>query len=422
MAFLTGLEPHETGVLTNDDFLPSDIPTIAHALALSGYDCRLVGRMHFSGPDQLHGFAQRPIGDVGPTWPGAGPPDIGPLTQGRGNRGPELLHSGAGETSYQAYDHAVTEQALRTLQDLRTQRADTGRPFFVLISLFCPHPPYIARRDDYDRFADIVLPPRLPPPEIEHPAIAAWRRAGGIMDVPPDATAKSRIAYYGLVAMIDRLVGRIDDAIKEDANTVSIYCSDHGECLGERGLWWKSVFYDESAKVPLIIRAPGFSEGTVDHRVTSLIDLSATLLGWANAPVLPSHTGRDLRQLESSTRHISSSYYGGLMNIELPPVRHRMIRQGSLKLSWYDGMRPQLFDLEEDPDELRDLHDDPSHFDIQAEMVQQLFRRWNPSRLAAWQNSKRARTALIREWVQKGSIEEPSRWRDPNPGRNRYED
>ena len=99
MAFLTGQEPHVSGVLTNDDYLRADIPTFAHAMGAAGYDCRLIGRMHFYGPDQMHGFSARPIGDIGPSWPGSGPPDIGPLTTARGNRGPELEGSGRGATS-----------------------------------------------------------------------------------------------------------------------------------------------------------------------------------------------------------------------------------------------------------------------------------------------------------------------------------
>ena len=104
MAFLTGLEPHVSGVLSNDDFLPSNIPTFAHALGAVGHDCRLVGRMHFYGPDQHHGFAARPIGDIGPGWPRAGAPEVGPLINARGNRGDQVPGSDAGETSYQTFD------------------------------------------------------------------------------------------------------------------------------------------------------------------------------------------------------------------------------------------------------------------------------------------------------------------------------
>lgn len=421
MAFLSGLEPHQNGVLTNDDVLPSDIPTIAHAMGAAGYDCHLVGRMHFNGPDQHHGFASRPIGDIGPSWPGAGPPDIGLLSKGRGNRGPELEHSGAGETSYQAYDLAVAEEAEHTIRELIRRREKTGRPFFALVSLFCPHPPYIARRADYGRFFGRVPPPRLSRPGSDHPAIAAWRKAGGVENVSPEAVERSRTAYYGLVSMIDGIFERVDKLVAGRENTVTIYASDHGECLGERGLWWKSVMYDESSKIPLIVRAPDLPRGAIDERVTNLLDLSATLTGWAQARSLPGHVGRDLRESDGWRNRTTSSYYGGLMNIELPPLRHRMLRDGRWKLVWYDGMAPQLFDLETDPDELDSLASDPWHSEILAELFSELRVGWNPSRIAALQVRTKERSSLIRDWVRETRPSEPLRWRDPNPARNRYE-
>lgn len=418
MAFLTGLEPHMTGVLGNDDYLPSDIPTLAHALGAAGYDCQLVGRMHFYGPDQAHGF-DRPLGDIGPNWPGSGPPDIGPLTKGRGNRGPELAYSGAGETSYQAFDHAVIDTALRTLSRLMRQRAETGRPFFCIVSMFCPHPPYIARRADFDLFEGRVPPPRLPVPEAESPAIAAWRAAGRVADVGADAVARSRAAYYGLVRMIDRLSGAVFGHVAGRDDTVTIYASDHGEALGERGLWWKSTLYDESAKVPLVVRGPGFAPGRVERRAASLMDLSATILALGQAG-LPGHVGHDLRDPGRPDRAIAS-YYGGLMNIALPAQRHRMLREGRWKLAWYDGHPPVLFDLRDDPDETRDLAPDPAHRARVDAMTAALMDGWCPRDIARQQDVKAARTAVIRDWVGAVRPPEPHRWVDPDQARNRYE-
>lgn len=421
MAFLTGLEPHVSGVLDNDTFLPSDIPTIAHALGAAGYDCHLVGRMHFYGPDQTHGFARRPIGDIGASFPGASPPDIGPLTRGRGNRGPEIAFSGAGETSYQAFDHAVIDEAEHTLARLCEQRDSTGKPFFLLISLFCPHPPYIARRDDFDRFDGHLPAPRLPVPANDHPAIAAWRQAGETDNLPAEAAQTARAAYYGLVRMVDRLCGRVLDRIGDRQNTVTIYTSDHGESLGERGLWWKSTMFDESAKVPMIIRAPDLSVGPVDTRVTSLMDLSATILRWGGAEILPGHTGRDLRDAGTWNDTCFSAYYGGLMNISVPDIRHRMIRQEHHKLVWFDGHRPLLFDLDADPDEQVDLFDDLDHADILAELTQAVLHGWHPASIKRRQAIQRAQVGVIRNWVAATRPAEPMRWIDPNKARNRYE-
>lgn len=421
MAFLTGLEPHQSGVLTNDDYLASDIPTIAHAMGAAGYDCHLVGRMHFYGPDQNHGFAHRPIGDIGASYPGKSPPDIGVLTKGRGNRGAELEHSGAGETSYQAYDHAVIENAHATLRKAQEVFEKTGRPYFLLISLFCPHPPYIARRSDYDAFAETLPDPRLGKPETEPISITYWREAGEVGAVSTQAMRKSRAAYYGLVQMIDRLAVSVFDAVADQPNTLSIYTSDHGESLGERGLWWKSTMYDESAKVPLIIRGPDFAQGAIDERIVSLMDLSATLLARAQAPNIPGHTGTDLQGDEDWLDQITSSYYGGLMNIDLPPLQHRMLRVKNYKLVLCFGAPPTLFDLAKDPDELTNLADDPVYSRLLGYMSANLLEGWDPALIARQQTLTRARTGIIREWVKATDPPEPMRWLDPNKDRNRYE-
>ena len=425
-AFLTGLPPHVSGVRTNDDLLPTGLPTIAHALGAAGYDCRLVGRMHFYGPDQWHGFAERPITDIGPAWPGAGPPDIGPLTHARGNRGPEIEGSGAGETSYQAYDRAVAAGAGRTLAELREQRGRTGRPWFMVASFFCPHPPFIARREDYDAVAPHVTPPRLPRPRSEHPAVAAWRRAGRTDAVTPEATMRARTAYHGLVRMIDRLVGPLLETVENDADTVSVYASDHGEALGERGLWWKSTMYEESASVPLIVRGAGFGAGAVDDRVASLIDLSATLVALGDAVPPPGHRGRDLRAPRGDWEDVAhAEYYGGLMNIDLPPQCHRMVREGRHKLVHYgeeDGAgAATLHDLATDPDETNDLAADPAHAALRERLLARVLDGWDPARIAGEMALARARAGLIRAWVRETRPPEPMRWRDPDPTRNRYE-
>lgn len=420
MSFLTGLEPHKSGVLNNDTYLPSDIPTLAHALGAAGYACHLVGRMHFYGPDQLHGFEDRPIGDIAASYPGGNPPDIGDLTKGRGNRGPELAFSGAGETSYQAYDLAVAKQAEETIATLKEQRARTGQPFFVLVSLFCPHPPYICPRDDFDDFARVVPPPRLTPPKQDHPAIADWRKAGGTADVSPASQETSRAAYYGLVQTIDRICGRVFDLVKDQDNTLSIYTSDHGDCLGERGLWWKSVMYDQSAKIPLILRGPDVSTQTTDTRVASLVDLTATILDYAGTDALPGACGQSLRGPAQEDLACFSSYYGGLMNIQLPHVRHRMVRQGRYKLMWFDGARPLLFDLDADPDELVDLARDADHADVLLSLTSQVLEGWPLVEIARKQVQISDRTEIIRNWVKRTNPPEPSRWVDPQPERNQY--
>ena len=197
MAFLTGLEPHETGAIANNDYLPSDIPTIALVMTAAGFDCCLVGRMHFFGPDQHNGFSARPIGGIGSSWYGGAPPDIGPLTKRRGgNRGPELEHSGAGETSNRAYDLSVAEVAKRALDKLVAQRRETGRPFLPLslcstrIRLSS-----LAGKTSTGSSGGFLRP--------------AWREAAMVGALSDSAIKNSRAAYYALVATIDEIAGRL---------------------------------------------------------------------------------------------------------------------------------------------------------------------------------------------------------------------
>lgn len=417
-AFLTGLEPHQSGVFTNNDFLPSDIPTIAHSLGKAGYDCHLVGRMHFNGPDQLHGFSDRPIGDVGPGWPGANAPDIGSLTNARGNRGDQVGGSGRGETSYQAYDSAVTETGVETLGQLAKARDENGRPFFALVSLFCPHPPYIALPQDYDAVASQVTPPEISRPNHRHPALRQWAVSGLVDVIDAEAATRARTAYYGLVRMIDRLTGNLVCAVSDRDDTIIIYVSDHGEALGERGLWWKGTFYDESAKVPMIMAGPGIEKGAIDDRVTSLLDLSATILDLTGADPLPNQTGRSLAAPGPWENRTTSSYYGGLMNIKTPALRQRMLRRDHLKICVYDGHAPQLFDLANDPYETQDRSEQMPQ-ELSA-LIKEVSQSWDPQEIARIQAAKTERTEFIREWVQVTNPEERFRWKDPNPDQNGY--
>jgi choline-sulfatase len=113
-----------------------------------------------------------------------------------------------------------------------------------------------------------------------------------------------------------------------------------------------------------------------------------------------------------------SSYYGGLMNIATGPQRHRMLRRGDWKLCAYDGYQPQLFDLSEDPDELRDMAGDQT--EIVADMMHELTMGWDVKVIARAQHQAEERNHLIRSWVKATKPEERLRWRDPAPTRNRY--
>ena len=263
MSMLTGRHPHQNGVWTNDHMLPSDTPTIAHAMGAAGHRPVLIGRMHSVGPDQLHGYVDRLVGDHAANYIGGVAHDMGALA---GTAGPDrisLRHAGAGQSPYQVHDEYVAAATVDYLNRIGVRRrAGEEAPFCLSAGLMLPHPPYVARRQDFDRYAGRVPPPHHPEPFSErlHPFLRAWRSATGIEAVGAAEQERARAAYWGLVTRVDELVGQMLAAL--DANGLRerclvVYTSDHGDMLGEHGLWWKHVFYEESIRVPLIVSWPG---------------------------------------------------------------------------------------------------------------------------------------------------------------------
>lgn len=430
MAMLTGRYPHRTGVLTNNDMLPSDMPTYAHALGAAGYETISVGRLHTLGPDQLHGFSARDVGDHSPAWPGVGRHDMGLLRRTHGPNRVSLERAGRGNSAYQDLDEATVEAALARIDALaEARREGASHPFFLQIGFMLPHPPYVARSTDYDRFAGRVPPPRLPPPNDPHPWLGWWRDNRGLEDVSASEAERARTAYYALVGRLDLWLGCILDRLDESGlagNALTVYASDHGEHLGERGLWWKHTMRDESAKVPLIMRWPGVLErGTRRAACVDLLDLAAAFVEAGGGRTLPNADGRSLLPLARSPRapwqnRIFSEYcvdagepYSGGQATE-----QRMVREGRWKYVHYEGLPPQLFDLEVDPDELQDRAGGPDVADIEAGLRAAVLADWNPQAIARRMAARAEEKALLRDWAKATAPREPLRWHfDPRVNR-----
>jgi choline-sulfatase len=293
MATLTGRHVYENDCWTNDHALDSGIPTLAHALGAAGYWPVLIGRMHARGPDQLHGYAERLVGDHSANHPG-GTPDVdhGGL---KGTQGParvSLAKSGAGLNAYEVHDECVAAATVARLEEIAIQRRSgvPREPFCLSVGFMLPHQPFVARRADYARYEGRVPPPHHPEPYGPHlhPHLRYWRERCGITDVTEAETQRARAAYWALVNRVDDLVGQILGALERHSlaeNTLIVYSSDHGEQAGEHGLWWKQTFYEESARVPLIVSWPGrLPQGQRRANVTSALDVNATILDALSAP------------------------------------------------------------------------------------------------------------------------------------------
>ena len=216
-SLMTGKHPFRHGCWNNDDALPSDELTYAHALGASGYQPELIGRMHFIGPDQLHGFARREIGDHSSNWLGGEGANHGTL---RGTAGPAVVSitkSGVGRGIYEMKDEAVTARTVARLDEIgQARRGGDSTPFAITVGMMLPHQPYVVNQEDFEHFPEEVGRPSIPPPERAHSWIREWQRDTGIGEASEAARMRARRAYYGLVRKMDRLIGEILAALERN--------------------------------------------------------------------------------------------------------------------------------------------------------------------------------------------------------------
>ena len=231
--------------------------------------CSLVA-WNARGPDQLHGYVQRLVGDHSPNYAGGVPPvDRGILDGTSEPHRVSLEKSGAGMSGYHVHDEEVTAATVELLNQWGAARhalrhssgCDEQRPFSLSVGFMLPHAPYVTPPELYDYYrARISHPQKAANPDM-HPYLRAWQRYTNI-DTPPtdEMILRSRAAYWGMVQALDGMIGRILTALETNGlaeNTIIIYTSDHGDMVGEHELWWKHVFYEESVRVPLVDELAG---------------------------------------------------------------------------------------------------------------------------------------------------------------------
>ncbi len=409
MAMLAGRLPSEIEVWTNSHIMDSGVPTLAHAMGAAGYHPALIGRMHGLGPDQLHGYAERLVGDHGGNYPGSG--------EAPKNLRASLQRSGSGQSSYQVHDEDVTAATVDYLNRLGVQKRAglLTAPFSLSVGFMLPHSPYVARREDYQLYQDVITLPKHPEPfsDTLHPYLKWWREWTGLIDVPESEVLSARTAYWALVTRMDVMIGEILTALRKNdlaENTLIIYSSDHGDQMGEHGLWMKRTFYEASVKVPAILSWPGaLPEGVQCNRVLSSLDLNATMLAAVGAPPLPNARGRSVlelvRQPDTEWEDLAISEY-----CTYEGCLHRMIRRDEWKLNYYHGQEPQLFNLADDPDELLDHAQDASCQEIREQLTAEVLADWDPEAVAEKMAQKRTDLEIIRAWAAHTKPKDRCRW------------
>lgn len=417
MSMLTGQYPFEQECWTNNDMLASDRPTWLHALGASGYHTVLVGRMHALGPDQLHGFAERYIGDHSPNWPGVNRKSLGQLAGASGPNPESLEKSGIGSTSYDQLDEDVTVEAIYRLSQLASSSGN--KPFCLAVGFMLPHPPYVSRKEDYEAVAPLVDEPDNDKPG-SHSWLQRWRDSKNLSAFDKSDVMRARIGYYGMIRRLDINIGRLLTALDNHGltdSTIIVYLSDHGDHIGEHGLFWKHTFYDVSAKVPLALRFPEkIDAGKQISQPVSLGALGPTLLELVGVQSLPNASMKSFASLvhggQTETRPVFIEYCtDGSSAWEMGfSVQQRAVIFRGYKYAIYNGYPDQMFDLENDPGEVTNLAQSPEYRDRALCLRDMILKDWDPEKIALRLQARKKDKDLLRKWAAEVEPVDILRW------------
>jgi choline-sulfatase len=361
-ALATGRWVHQTRSWDNAAPYAGKPPSWHHRLRDNGHQVVSIGKLHFRATDDDNGFSE----EILPLHVLDGKGDlIGMLREPPARRGsmPALAESaGPGESTYNDYDRDITAAACRWLAAQQQRKSD--KPWVLFVSLVRPHFPLTAPPE----FFALYPPERMPMPRLygeaaqpRHPAVSALRDVMNYDDFfeNDEAVRRAIASYYALVSFLDDNIGKILTALKTaglEGTTRVIYTSDHGDNLGSRGLWGKSVMYEESVAVPMVMAGAGVPSGVVVDTPVSLVDCHRSVLEAAGCPISPDDQDLPSRSLWKiaagavpdrtvlSEYHAAASITGSFM-----------IRNGRWKYIYHVGFRPELYDLEADPGETADL-------------------------------------------------------------------
>ena len=402
------------GAYDNAAEMPASAPTYAHYLRDLGYQTTLSGKMHFIGPDQYHGFETRLTADLYPadfSWV----PNWGNEGKRDTNDPRSVTISGICERSVQIdFDEEVTYKAIQYLYDVA--RSDDKRPFFLQVSYTHPHEPYLCRKEYWDLYEDTEIPmPTISSlSENQHDAHSVrLLKDFGMLNFKfeDEQIMRARRAYYGSISYIDQMLGRILATLKATGaaeNTAVVFTSDHGEMLGERGMWFKKHFFEPALKVPLFIYAPWIKSTRVNSPV-SLVDLLPTFCGLATGAEWQSDVedleGSDLTVLFDNENKDRTVYAEYLAEATTAPIF--MIRRGNYKYISCSTDPKLLFNLELDPDEKNNLAVELDYAEVIAEFDAEIAAKWNEGKLVNNIVTSQKRRILIREAQKSGTS---TRW------------
>ena len=407
-SLMTGKYVASLDCYDNASVFSSEEPTFAHYLNNLGYDTVLSGKMHFVGPDQLHGFAKRLTTDIYPSgfswlpnyidkekhilqsnqWGNA-------ILYNKETSGPKEWNKGI------QYDE---ETHIKAREYLHMKALDKDQPFCLCVSYHHPHDPFNPPQKYWDMYEDT----KITIPDIESTSLDGdtildhWLNTGfhrtDVFNIKGEENLyKVRRSYSALVTYIDDKVGQLLKDLKEtglDEDTIVIFTSDHGDMLGERGMVQKRCFYEWSAKVPLIVRlSDGTYRGTNVNTPVSLVDLTPTLLDLAGTNSIVETDGKSLLKIMKEGREpiFSESHGEGV----LWPCY--MVRENNFKYTYIYQKESQLFDVENDPKEQYNLAGKTEYKELEHRLKQLILDKFSPEKVLEYIEKSIPKKKIIRE-------------------------
>ncbi|QNH06664.1 choline-sulfatase [Pseudomonas sp. B11D7D] len=408
---VSGRLPSKIGAYDNAADFPADVPTYAHYLRRLGYRTALSGKMHFCGPDQLHGYEERLTSDIYPADYGWAvnwdEPDVRASWY---HNMSSVLQAGPCVRSNQLdFDEEVVFKARQYLYD--HVRMTPEQPFCLTVSMTHPHDPYTIPREYWDRYEGVDIP--LPRQHIDQTeqdphsqrilkVIDLWDKP-----LPEDKIRDARRAYFGACSYIDDNIGKLLKTLEECGladDTLIVFSGDHGDMLGERGLWYKMHWFEMSARVPLLVHAPKrFAAHRVNQSVSTL-DLLPTLVELAGGQVdhsleLEGHSLLPHLQGKGGHDEVLGEY---MAEGSVSPLM--MIRRGPWKFVYSEQDPLLLFNLDSDPQERQNLAESSEHRGILAGFVAEARERWDIPAIHAATLASQRRRRLVAEALSQGTL------------------
>jgi choline-sulfatase len=367
-AMMTGRFASDVDSYGNTTTFRGNVPTWGNYLRDAGYSCWATGKMDLT-PESDLGFVQ-----VDTSHEHFSHPDITELFRcPTGYRVDERdLIDGDVRDDGDA-DKATLD---RGLAFIKQQPANGTKPWAAYIGVHMPHPKFAAPQKYFDLYPPDKVPlPNIPPGYLDNlHLVFQIQRNFSLMSTPisEEKIRRARTAYYGMITELDDYLGSVIDALEQQGtldNTIFIYTSDHGEMLGEHGLWLKRTLFEGSARVPIILAGAGLPAGKVVDDPVSHVDLIATLLDLGGIQHPQELRGRSLLPLIAGDAGAVPLFVYSECHTEGNPTGYFMIRKGDWKYLYFSFYgNSQLFNLREDPGEFNNLAGRSETASIEDEM------------------------------------------------------